>query len=275
MPSYLVTGGSRGIGFELVRQLSASPENVVVTIVRNKIATESKFAAEIPGRKNVFVLQGDLTNEESLKVAFAETKKITGDSLDVLIANAGLISGYSQFLLPSELIQDPKATDKELNDLFQVNVVGNIRLFNIFLPLIKNGKDKKVVTISSGNSVVSLTVEYALTEAAPYSISKAAMNMVVAKFQAEFKKEGILFMAVCPGAVNTGQFDNQISYVVTEKDMQGLVAMSGKFAAYAPDFKGPASPDEAVRDVLSVIENATLEANGGKLVSHFGNQQYL
>jgi len=62
---------------------------------------------------------------------------------------------------------------------------------------------------------------------------------------------------------------------VTEKGMQGLVAMSGKFAAYAPHFKGPSSPDEAVRDVLSVIENATMEANGGKLVSHFGNQQYL
>jgi NAD(P)-dependent dehydrogenase (short-subunit alcohol dehydrogenase family) len=173
--------------------------------------------------------------------------------------------------------------------VFQINVVGNIRLFNIFLPLIRNGKTKKVVTISSGNSLLNLTVDYELTEAAPYSISKAAMNMAVAKFHAEFNKEGIIFMAVCPGAVNTGQFDNctylslelitecwRRSYsVVTEKGMQGLVAMSGKFAAYAPHFKGPSSPDEAVRDVLSVIENATMEANGGKLVSHFGNQQYL
>lgn len=101
------------------------------------------------------------------------------------------------------------ATDKELNDLFQVNVVGNIRLFNIFLPLIRNGKTKKVVTISSGNSIIDLTVDYELTEALPYSVSKAAMNMVVAKFQAEFKKEDIIFMALCPGAVNTGQFDKR------------------------------------------------------------------
>jgi hypothetical protein len=54
-----------------------------------------------------------------------------------------------------------------------------------------------------------------------------------------------------------------------------MMAMSGKFAAYAPDFKEAASPDKAVRDVLSVIEKATLEGNGGKLVSHFGTQQYL
>lgn len=57
--------------------------------------------------------------------------------------------------------------------------------------------------------------------------------------------------------------------------MPGLQAMSAKFAAYAPDFKGPVAPEEAVRDVLNVIENATMEANGGKIVSHLGTQQYL
>jgi NAD(P)-dependent dehydrogenase (short-subunit alcohol dehydrogenase family) len=88
-------------------------------------------------------------------------------------------------------------------------VVGNFRLFNIFLPLIKNGQTKKVVTISSGNTDEKLTVEFELFEAAPYSISKSAMNMVTAKFQAEFKKEGIIFMGVAPGNVNTGHFDNR------------------------------------------------------------------
>jgi hypothetical protein len=55
--------------FGLLRQLSEIPENVVVAIVRNKIATDSKIAAEIPGRKNIFVIQGDLTNVDSLKVS--------------------------------------------------------------------------------------------------------------------------------------------------------------------------------------------------------------
>jgi len=51
--------------------------------------------------------------------------------------------------------------------------------------------------------------------------------------------------------------------------------MSGKFAAYAPHFRGTATTDEAARDVLSVIHKATMEANGGKLVSHLGNKQWL
>jgi hypothetical protein len=49
--------------------LSENPDNIVVTIVRNKTATDSKVTAEIPGRKNIFVIEGDLTNVDSLKVS--------------------------------------------------------------------------------------------------------------------------------------------------------------------------------------------------------------
>lgn len=54
-----------------------------------------------------------------------------------------------------------------------------------------------------------VTVEIELFESAPYSISKAAINMAIAKFQAEFKNEGIIFMGVCPGNVNTGHHSNR------------------------------------------------------------------
>ncbi|TVY32437.1 putative oxidoreductase [Lachnellula subtilissima] len=270
MPSYLITGASRGIGFALLDQLSENADNVVITIVRNKAATESKIATDLPGRKNIFVLQGDLTDVESIKNAFTETQKILGDSLDVLIANAGLISDYSAFLSLSELGSDTKALDADLNQLFQVNVVGNIHLFNIFLPLIKNGQAKKIVTISSGMSDEKLALDIGLFEAGPYSISKAAMNMVNAKFQAEFKNEGIIFMGVCPGSVDTGHYDN-----LSPEDLQRNMAMGDKFVGYAPGFKGWATPGDSARDVLNVVQKATMEANGGQLVSHFGNKQWL
>jgi NAD(P)-dependent dehydrogenase (short-subunit alcohol dehydrogenase family) len=98
--------------------------------------------------------------------------------------------------------------EDDITEMFKINVVGNIHLFNTFLPLIKNGKTKKVVTISSGMSDGDVAAKYELHEGAPYSVSKAAMNMVNAKYQAEFKKDGIIFMAVCPGTVNTRQNDN-------------------------------------------------------------------
>jgi len=49
--------------------LSETPDNIIVTIVRNKTATDGKIAAEILGRKNIFVIQGDLTNLDSFKVS--------------------------------------------------------------------------------------------------------------------------------------------------------------------------------------------------------------
>lgn len=53
------------------------------------------------------------------------------------------------------------------------------------------------------------------------------------------------------------------------------MAIGGKFMTYAPDFKGFATPTDAARDVLDVVQKATMEANGGQLVSHFGNKKWI
>ncbi len=52
--------------------------------------------------------------------------------------------------------------------------------------------------------------------------------------------------------------------------------MAAKIGAYAPHFKGPATPEEAVMDVLSVINKASVAGgDGGTFVSHFGNKQWV
>jgi short-subunit dehydrogenase involved in D-alanine esterification of teichoic acids len=71
--------------------------------------------------------------------------------------------------------------EDDLNALFQTNVVGNIRLFNALVPLIKNGELKKVVTLGSGMTDEEQVLKMELAEAPTYSVSKAAMNMVNAK----------------------------------------------------------------------------------------------
>ena len=128
-------------------------------------------------------------------------------SLDYIIANAGIVPFETQFDPLSVLGQNPTALTAELNELFKVNVVGNIHLLNLFMPLVLKGSSKKVVVLSSGLADQELTVKYGVYENGPYSISKTAVNMAVAKFQAEFEKNGVLFLAMSPGLVNTGQFD--------------------------------------------------------------------
>lgn len=52
--------------------------------------------------------------------------------------------------------------------------------------------------------------------------------------------------------------------------------MVAKFAEYAPDFKGPITPEASVEAVRSVISNASIEkGNGGEFLSHYGNKQWL
>lgn len=52
--------------------------------------------------------------------------------------------------------------------------------------------------------------------------------------------------------------------------------MFQKFLAYSPQFKGPVTPEAAVKDVISVWEKASIDGgSGGSYVSHFGNKQWL
>lgn len=80
-------------------------------------------------------------------------------------------------------------------------MVGQVNLFNAFLPLIRKGSAKKVLALSSGHAEPQLARQIA--GAGPYTASKAALNMIVAKYSAAYSKEGILFLALSPGFIDT------------------------------------------------------------------------
>lgn len=156
------------------------------------------------------------------------------------------------------------------------------------MPLVLNGREKKVITISSGMADLEITRKYDLDPGGPYSISKAAMNVAVAKFSAQYAKDGVLFMSICPGAVETGQDNSGESdstacedaksdrRTATEEQMGKAMAMFGKFKAYAPHFTGRDTPESAVKAVISVFEKASVASgDGGSFVSHLGNKQWL
>ncbi|KAI1483701.1 NAD(P)-binding protein [Daldinia eschscholtzii] len=267
MPSYVVTGAGRGLGFEFLRQLSKIPGATVIGLVRNKEAAEKKVASEI-GSSNITILHGDLSDYESLKKAAEDTAKITGGSLDYLIANAAFISHKTAHLTLYDLAHDPKAFDEDLETSFKTNVHGNIHLINLFLPLIRKGEAKKVISISTGLADFDLTREYKLAIGGPYTMSKAALNMAIAKYHAQFQSEGILFLSISPGVVAT---EANTHAHLTGKELENAQNMFASFAEYAPNFKGPISPEESVTKVLNVINESSVErGDGGAFVSHLG-----
>ncbi|KAI1158237.1 NAD(P)-binding protein [Nemania serpens] len=266
MPSYLVTGASRGLGFEFLRQLSEDPKNVVVGLVRNKTSTDKKVLAEL-NRSNIHIVQADLADYDSLKASLDVVAPIVNGSLDYIIANAALISQWSGYDPIGTLGQrDPKKLEEDFLDSFKVNVIGNVHLFNIYLPLILKGRAKKIITISSGMADVNLIRDYKASLAAPYSVSKAAMNATAAKFHSQYAEQGVLFLNICPGVVATGVYDN-----LTEEQLKAVQEQGATFQRYAPGFKGPATPAHSVEKILIQINKASLEGGyGGEFISHLG-----
>ena len=202
MVVYLVTGASRGLGYEFIRQLSQG-NNTVFGLVRTKAAAEKKVSED--GLKNIHIISADVTDIASLRAARAEVEKIS-PVIDVLINNAAAITPRSAFNSLSDFEDAPEVLEEEMNINYQTNVLGVIKTINTFLPLIKKSSIKKVISISTGLADDKLTNEFDLYEAAPYSISKAALNTAVAKYNARHGKssDGILFVGISPGLVSTG-----------------------------------------------------------------------
>ncbi|KAF7166583.1 hypothetical protein CNMCM5623_000178 [Aspergillus felis] len=272
MSVYVITGVSRGIGFEFLKQLSEDQNNLVVGLVRDKAGTEKKVAAELGDRPNVHIVHADLTKYASLKQAAADTAEIVGErGIDYLVANGALVSELDAYVPIGALSTKPEELDAVSSQLWQTNVVGNIHLFHLFLPLVLKGKVKKVITISTGVADLDLTNDLEIDVGALYAASKAAMNIIVAKFNVQYKKDGVLFMGISPGLVEVGRYAD-----ATPEEIQGLMGFMGKLQTYAPHFKGPITPEESVRHVREVWEKASIEGgSGGAFVSHFGNKQWV
>ncbi|KAI1654477.1 NAD(P)-binding protein [Daldinia decipiens] len=274
MPSYVIMGASRGLGFEFLRQLSEDPAAVVIGLARDKDWTEKKVSSQI-GRSNIHILHGDLDDYKSIKKAAEDAAKITGGGLDYLIANAAAFSSKSGLLTFNDMADDPEGLEEDLLKSFKANVVGNIHLFNYFLPLIRKGEAKKVISISTGIADYDFVRETDYEIAGSYTTSKAALNLAVVEYHAQFHHEGILFFSISPGVVATdGQ--NAAGDNKSEKELENRQKMFDKFAKYAPHFKGPMTPEESVKLVMKVIYNASLErGDGGSFVSHLGTRQWL
>ncbi|RMZ68685.1 short chain dehydrogenase [Pyrenophora seminiperda CCB06] len=267
-------GVSKGIGFEFMKQISSDAQNLVIGLVRDTQATEKKAVAEFGAlRENIRLVQADLGSHASLKRAAETAAGIVGDAgVDVLVANAGLVSYFDGFKPIGDLAGKPDELEKCASELFQINVVGNVHLFHAFLPLLlkSNTQTKRVITLTSGVADLDLTNDFDLDIGALYAASKAAMNMVIAKFSVQYKYQGVLFMGISPGVVEVGHYDT-----VSEDEMKGMVAFVEKLKKYAPDFAGPISTEESVRRMREVWEKATIEKDAGAFVSHLGNKKWV
>ncbi|RDL35889.1 Uncharacterized protein BP5553_06501 [Venustampulla echinocandica] len=256
MSSYVITGASRGIGVGLAQY----PDH-------------TSISDSYIGTVRISTTALNQSSKYRHRPASEATARITGGTLDYLIANGARLPEGSAFVSFGEMGKNPAALEEELIANCKTNVVGNVHLFNLFMPLILNGQQKKVIAISSGHADLDLISKYEIEVTGPYAVGKAATNAVVSKFSAEYAKDGVLFMSISPGVVETGHFNPA---ELTEKELQIVGALAAKFQTYAPHFQGPMTPEASVKQVISVYEKASLaNGDGGSFVSHLGTKQWL
>ncbi|MGY5848691.1 SDR family NAD(P)-dependent oxidoreductase [Salegentibacter sp. HM20] len=180
MKHIVITGTSRGIGFELVR-IFAEKGHRVLALSRN---SESVGSLNL---ENVTNFSCDITNPKDLEKA-ASIIKEDWPQVDVLINNAGALINK-----PFEEI-----TSAEFNLVYNTNVFGVIELTKSLLPFMKTSSH--VVNISTMGGVQG-SVKFPGLSA--YSSSKAAVITLTELLAEEYKETGPSFNVLALGAVQT------------------------------------------------------------------------
>ncbi|KAF8513799.1 hypothetical protein JB92DRAFT_2922000 [Gautieria morchelliformis] len=263
MPSYVVTGASRGIGLEFVRQLSEHPENVVFALVRDAAAARAVPLSPLKSAgPNVHILEADVTDHKALKTAAGKVAELTGGKLDVLINNAAVLNGENDWRTLLDFEGEEQLLEEEFEHTFKVNVMGVIHSINNFLPLLRNGNTRKVVTISSRGGDPDLVLKTGLSQMVAYGASKAAVNMIVVKFAIKLQTEGFIVFAVSPGLVDTSA---TAAAKGSAKNSEWIAKFEDNMINMNPNYQGMMTPDVSVKKQLEIIAGSTLKETGGFL----------
>ncbi|MBJ8030413.1 SDR family NAD(P)-dependent oxidoreductase [Bacillus cereus group sp. N21] len=215
----VITGGNRGIGEEICKQLSLLGYQVILT-ARN-IQDANEAASRIA--RNVVPASLDVTDDESIirLVDFVISKY---SRIDVLVNNAGVfLDNEIDNQFPSVLNMDIKVLQNTLN----VNLYGALRLIKAFFPYMKLANYGRIVNVSSGmGRITSLTASKDIRRDARtgpyYRISKTALNALTRIVAVEGFDSNILVNAVCPGWVRT-RMGTQEAIRTIEEGARGIV----------------------------------------------------
>ncbi|MGQ0429020.1 MAG: SDR family oxidoreductase [Gammaproteobacteria bacterium] len=216
-----ITGASRGLGLEFVRQYAADGWQVHAACRDPGAARElQELAAGSSGR--IRVGQLDVTDSASVKTAAAALK---GESIDLLINNAGVGNPPGKALGSLDYAAWLKVLD--------VNALGPARVAEAMVENVAKGGRKLIVTITSRMGSIA---DNNSGGSYPYRSSKAAVNMVMKSLAMDLAPRGIACIVLHPGWVRTdmGGAGGKLSPEQSISELRKLIARlgpkdSGKF----------------------------------------------
>ena len=244
----LVTGSNRGMGLEFVAQFAERGWSVIAT---SRSPSDDYDLIELAkDNPKIQIEQMDVTKTSEISNL---AEKYQNQSIDLLINNAGM-SGDRRNQAWGQIDQN------EFTKLISINAFGALKVAEAFSKNIANSEDKKIVAISSvAGSISSMGRPSSLPI---LSISKAALNMAMKTVALRLKDEGVTVILINPGAVDTRALRQAFGLSLEEAEK-----------ATNFDYKGypTVSPEEGVRRMIDVIENADQSQNG-LFLNHDGKE---
>jgi NAD(P)-dependent dehydrogenase (short-subunit alcohol dehydrogenase family) len=199
----LVTGANKGLGREAARRLVAAGYKVWAAA---RDPERGRATAEEVGAHHLVL---DVTDDESVRAAAATLANATGGVLDVLINNAGISGGP---------VSAAELTAEKMQEVYDVNVFGAVRVLHAFLPLLERSAAPVVVNVSTGLGSIANSADPQSTYAAlivpAYFSSKAALNMLTTQYAKAFPRMRI--NSVDPGFTGTDFNQNRGTQTVHE-----------------------------------------------------------
>jgi NAD(P)-dependent dehydrogenase (short-subunit alcohol dehydrogenase family) len=189
LPVAVVTGASRGIGFEVCRQLAALGYAVVLG---SRDLRQAELAAKELDADGERITPAHIEVDNSVNIEqLAEWMRDRYGRVDAIINNAA--TPPDQWALAGTTDLSPVA------EALDVNLFGAWRLIQALLPLLRSSPRPRVVNVSSESGSIAL-----MSGGRPaYSVSKAALNALTKMLAGELYRDGVLVNAVCPGPLTT------------------------------------------------------------------------
>lgn len=186
----LITGGTSGIGLELVKQLTELGSTIIVTGRKLDALNETK--KQFP---NVYTFQSDVSNPRDIEKLHKEITLQFPD-LNILINNAGLMRLID--------VQDQSLDLENINREIATNLSGTIQMVHQFLPHLLKQKSAAIVNVSSGIAFMSYS-------AAPiYSATKAGVRAYTQSLRLQLEDTNVKVFEMIPPGVKTKLQDDWV-----------------------------------------------------------------
>jgi short-subunit dehydrogenase len=181
----VVTGGSRGLGLVLARELIRRDARIAICARDEDELDRARFELSPFGR--VFASTCDLTSRSDILRFLTEVRDELGP-IDVLINNAGV-----SVVGPAELM-----TMDDYEESMRVHLWAPLYAMMAVIPEMRQRRAGRIVNISSIGGKI------AMPHLVPYSASKFALAGLSAGMRAELAKDGVYVTTACPGLMRTG-----------------------------------------------------------------------